>query len=81
MPHQDYDPILDVPITNAGPIAKELFGEDTDENRRRVYYIAEQQDKAAEKNLPVIRKMGRALITTRRALLKVAVGEQTTESA
>jgi hypothetical protein len=70
-----YDPELDAPLVNAGAIAMALFGEDTDETRRRVYYIAEMHSKAKEKNLPLIRRMGRALITTRRELLKVAAGE------
>jgi hypothetical protein len=36
------DAKIDLPIVGAGAIAEFMFGEDTPENRRKVYYLHEQ---------------------------------------
>jgi hypothetical protein len=33
------DAKIDLPLVGAGPIAEFMFGEDTPENRRKVYYL------------------------------------------
>jgi hypothetical protein len=60
-------------IEGAGPIAKFIYGDDSEKSKRKIFYLASEVDSA---NRPPIFRLGKAKLAARRSRLLQWIAER-----